>query len=243
MGNGLAGAMRLSGWLVLASLWAGASGARADLPGYRVFPAQGDRLVLWVASERGLSEPEIRAAHKLAAQGVEVWASDLLEALFLPQLASGMDEVPQQDMVDWLREAQGGGKRVAVVAISRAAVPLLRGLASLTPAQRSGMCVLLMHPNLYTVAEPLLEPEYLNVGDLSGLRIRVLQPRRSAATPWLSGLLDQLALQGATVSRAMLENVRENYWARESPTPFEVAEGQRLDALVLHELNAEGCKQ
>ena len=228
---------------MLLCVWACASVARADVPGYRVFPSEGDRLLLWVASERGLSGPEIRAAHKLAAQGVEVWASDLLDAFFLPQLASGMDEVPQQDVVDWLRAAQGGGKQVALLAISRAAVPLLRGLASLTPAQRSRMCVLLMHPNLYTVAEPLLEPEYLNVGDLSGLRIRVLQPRRSAATPWLSGLLDQLALQGAGVAHVILENVRESYWARESPTPFEVAEGQRLDILLLHELNAEGCKQ
>jgi hypothetical protein len=235
--------MRIFGSLLLLCLWVGASGARADLPSDRVFPAKGDRLVLWVASERGLAKPEIETAHKLAAQGVEVWAIDLLEAYFLPQLASGMDDVPQQDMADWLRAAQGGKKRATVVAIARAAVPVLRGLARIDPVQRSRVCVLLIHPNLYTVAEPLNEPEFLNVGDLSGLRIRVLQPRRSAATPWLPGLLDGLALQGASVSSAILENLRESYWMRESPTPFEVAEAQRMDALVLRELNAEGCKQ
>jgi hypothetical protein len=235
--------VRFSGLLLLLSLWGCASGARADLPSYRAYPAKGDRLVLWVASERGLARPEIRAAQRLAAQGIEVWAIDLLEAYFLPQLASGMDEVPQQDMADWLRAAQGGGKRVAVVGIGRAAVPLLRAVARLGSAQRGKLCVLLIHPNLYTVAEPLLEPEFLNVGDLSDLRVRVLQPRRSAATPWLPGLLDSLALQGVTVTSAILENVREGYWVRESPTPFEVAEGRRMDALVLHELNAEGCRQ
>lgn len=234
--------MRFSGWLLLLSLWAGVSGVRADLPSYRVFPAKGERLVLWVASERGLARHEILAAQKLAARGLEVWAIDLLEAYFLPQLASGMDEVPQQDMADWLRAAQGGGKRVAVVGIGRAAVPLLRAVARLDSAQRSRLCVLLIHPNLYTVAEPLLEPEFLNVGDLSGLRVRVLQPRRSAATPWLPDLLDGLALQGATVTSAILENVRESYWVRESPTPFEVGEAKRMDVLVLDELNAEGCK-
>jgi hypothetical protein len=101
---------------------------------------------------------------------------------------------------------------------------------------------MLMHPNLYTVAEPLAEPDYLDTGDLSGLRVRVLQPRRSAATPWLSGLMDHLALHGAAVSRVILENLREGYWARETPTEFEIAESRRMDAMLLRELNAWECQ-
>ncbi len=121
--------------------------------------------------------------------------------------------------------------------MARAAVPVLRAATLLEPAQRSELGVLLLYPNLYSEAEPLSAPDYLDVGALSGLRIRVLQPRRSAATPWLPGLLSHLALQGAAVSHAMLDNLREGYWARETPTEYEVAESQRMDVLLLQEWN------
>ena len=99
-----------------------------------------------------------------------------------------------------------------------------------------------MYPNLYTVAEPLAEPDYLDVGSLSGLRVRVLQPRRSAATPWLPGLLDHLTQRGATVSQVILENLREGYWVRETPTEFEMAESRRMDDMLLRELDTWKCK-
>ncbi len=228
--------------VLLLSAWACSFAARADVPDHRVFPARGQQLLLWVASERGRAEPELHAAQQLAAQGVETWSLDLVAAYFLPQLPSSMDAVPPQDLADWLRAAQASGKRVVVYAVARAAVPVLRAAAALEPAERQHLCVMLMYPNLYTVAEPLAEPDFLAVGDLAGLRVHVLQPRRSAATPWLPGLLDHLAKQGATASHAILENLREGYWARETPTEFEIAESRRMDAMLLRELNKGGCK-
>lgn len=228
--------------LLLLSAWACSFAVRAAVPDHQVFPAQGPQLLLWVASERGRAEPEVHAAQQLAAQGVETWSLDLVAAYFLPQLPSSMDAVPPQDLADWLRVAQASGKRVVVYAVARAAVPVLRAAAMLEPAERERLCVMLMYPNLYTVAEPLAEPDFLVPGSLSGLRVRVLQPRRSAATPWLPGLLDHLAKQGAAASHVVLENLREGYWARETPTEFEIAESRRMDAMLLRELNHWGCK-
>ena len=225
--------------LVLAVL---ATSARAELPDYQVFPAQGTQLLLWVSSEGGRAEPEVQAAQKLAAQGVEVWSLDPLSAFFLPQLSRGMDAVPQQDLADWLRAALASGKRVTVYAVARAAVPVLRAAALLDRAQRRRLGVVLMYPNLYTVAEPLAAPDYLDVGALTGLRVRVLQPRRSAATPWLPGLVAHLKSRGAKVEPVILENLRERYWARETPTEFEVAASRRMDGLLLRELKALGRK-
>lgn len=221
---------------VLLFLAFGASAARAELPDYRVFSAPGNQLLLWVSSERGRAEPELQAAQKLAAQGVEVWSLDPLAAYFLPQLSRSMDAVPKQDMVEWLRAALARDKRVVVYAVSRAAVPVLRGASLLTPVQRRRLRVVLMYPNLYTVAEPMAAPDYLDVGTLKGLRVRVLQPRRSAATPWLPGLVEHLKSHGASVSQLILENLREGYWARETPTDFETAESGRMDALLLREM-------
>lgn len=233
--------MRFFRFLLL-SVWACSFAARADMPDYRAFPAEGARLLLWVASERGRAEPELQAAQQLAERGMAVWSLDPVSAFFLPQLASSMDSVPAQDMAGWLRAAQAGGKRVVVYAVSRAAVPVLRAAALLQPVERQQLCVLLMYPNLYTVAEPLAAPDFLDVGSLSGLQVRVLQPRRSAATPWLPGLLDHLARHGALASPVILENLREGYWMRETPTEFEIAESRRMDAMLLRELNDWGCQ-
>ena len=216
--------------------------ARAELPDYQVFSAQGTQLLLWVSSERGRAEPEIQASQKLAVQGVEVWSLDPLSAYFLPQLSRSMDAISQQDMADWLRSALASGKRVSVFAVSRAAVPVLRAAALLKPAQRRQIGVVLMYPNVYQVAEPLAAPDYLDIGPLKGLRVRILQPRRSAATPWLPGLVKHLKGYGATVESVVLENVREGYWARETPTEFEIAESRRMDGLLLRELNVLGQK-
>ncbi len=228
--------------LLLLSLWMCSCAVRTEMPDHRIFPAEGATLLLWVASERGLAEPEVHAAQQLAAQGMETWSLDLVGAYFLPQLASSMDAVPQQDVARLLRAAQASGKRVVVYAVARAAVPVLRAAAALDPAGRQGLCVMLMYPNLYTVAEPLTEPDFLLVGDLAGLRVHVLQPRRSAATPWLPGLLDHLAKQGATTSHVILENLREGWWARETPTEFELAESRRMDVMLRRELDNWGCK-
>ena len=233
--------MRFFRFLIL-SLWAASFSARAELPEYQVFPAKGAQRLLWVSSERGRAEPEVLAAQKLAAQGVEVWSLDPISAYFLPQLSRSMDVVPPQGLAEWLRLALSGGKRVTVYAVARAAVPVLRAAALLDPAERKRLGVILMYPNLYTVAEPLAEPDYLDVGVLKGLRVRVLQPRRSAATPWLPGLLDHLKSHGANVSHVILENLREGYWARETPTEFEVGESRRMDGLLLRELKALGRK-
>lgn len=228
--------------LILLGVWACAGGARAAVPDYQTFPSSGDRLLLWVSAEHGRANPETGAAQKLAAQGVTVWSLDPVDAYFLPQVPSSLDALPAQDLADWFDAALASGKRVAIYATARAAVPVLRGAARLEASRRARLCVLLMHPNLYASAEALADADYLALGRLDGLRVRVLQPRRSAATPWLPGLLDALARQGAAVSHAILENLRETYWARETPTGFEIAESRRMDALLLRELEEEGCR-
>lgn len=227
-------------WFLM--LCAYAANTHAALPDYQTFSAAGERLLLWTSAERGFSEPELDAMRRLAGQGVSVWSLDPTDAYFLPQLPSSLDAVPVEDMVDWLLAALASGKQVEVYAVARAAVPVLRATARLDAAQRSRLCVILMYPNLYASAEALADADYLDVGRLDALRVRVLQPRRSAATPWLPGLLDHLALHGAIVSYTILENLREAYWARETPTDFEIAESRRLDAMLLREMNVEECK-
>lgn len=214
--------------------------ARASLLDDQRYPASGERLLLWVSSERGRDALEASAAEALSAAGVAVWSLDPSSSYFLPQLPRSMDAIPAQDVANWIRAALASGKKLTVYAVARSAVPVLRALAMLKPAERSAICVILMYPNLYSVAEPLAEPDYLVLDALDGATIRVLQPRRSAATPWLPGLVETLRGRGAAVDTTMLENLRERFWARETPTEFEIAEGRRLDTLLLREMESCG---
>jgi hypothetical protein len=216
-------------------------GARADMPDTQRFPASGERLLLWVASEYGRDASELAAARQLAARGVEVWSLDLLDAYFLPPLPASMESVPLADLAQWLQAARASGKRVTLYAVGRAAGPLLRAAARLPAAARAPLCVLLMHPNLYASAEALADPVYLDLGTLDGLRVRVLQPRRAAGTLWLTGLTEQLAVSGATVEVTMLENLREGFWAREEPTEYEIAESGRLAERLMQEMETQTC--
>src|SRR3569623_1896647 len=105
----------------LSGLWLCALTAHAGLPDYQVFPAAGQRLLLWVASERGRTAPEHAAAQQLAERGVSVWSLDPANAYYHPQVPSSMDALPVQYLAAWLRTAQARGKHVTVFAISRAA--------------------------------------------------------------------------------------------------------------------------
>jgi hypothetical protein len=189
------------------------------------YPAQGSELLLWFASERGLTHAEIQAARDLSAKGTTVWQFDLTAALFLPQTNSSMDGVGVRDVQAIIAEARRTGANIAVYAVNRAAVPVLRALAG-TPKLRTR--VLLMHPHFYSRVDTLVGADYLSFGNLRGADVLILQPRRSAATPWVSEQIAALRKQGAKVQLLMLDDVRERYWARESPTDFEVAEGKRL---------------
>lgn len=192
---------------------------------YSRYPAQGRDLLLWFASERGLAPTEMQAARDLAARGTEVWQFDLTAAFFLPQTNSSMDGVSAKDMRAIFESARKRGARVTVYAVNRAAVPVLKGLAG---KRKQRTQVLLMHPHFYASVDTLVGADYLSFGNLKSVDVLILQPRRSAATPWAGDQLAALRKEGARAELLILDNVRERYWVRESATEFEVAEGRRL---------------
>lgn len=192
---------------------------------YARYSAKGNDLLLWFASERGLGPAEIQAARDLAARGTEVWQFDITSAFFLPQTNSSMDKISGSDMRAILDLARKAGRGLTVYSVNRAAVPVLKGLAG----QHDGRTqVLLMHPHTYSKVDTFAGADYLSFGNLGSVDVLILQPRRSAATPWAEDQLKALRKDGANAQLLILDGVRERYWVRESATDFEVAEGKRL---------------
>ena len=192
---------------------------------YARYPAKGKDLLLWFAAERGVAPTEIQAARELADKGVDVWQFDLTSALFLPQTHSSMDGIKVQDMQAILDLAKQTGAKLTIYAVNRAAVPVLRALAG---GRYGKTRVMLMHPHFYSSVDVMVGADYVSFGDLSGVDALILQPRRSAATPWVENQLAALRNEKARVKVLILENVREAFWVRETATDFEVAEGKKL---------------
>ncbi len=192
---------------------------------YTRYPANGSNLLLWFASERGLGQAESRAARELSEKGVEVWLFDLTSALFLPQTPSSLDGIRASDMQALLERASATGARLCVYAPSRAAVPVLRGLAGRPDISAR---VLLMHPNFYSRVDALEGADYLSFDSLKSVDVLVLQPRRSAATPWVDNQIEALRKTGANTALKMLERLREGFWVREDATDYEINEGRNL---------------
>ncbi len=213
--------------------WTG--GKEIRLPGgsieYLAYEAQGRALLLWVASERGVSQAERHAAEALAKQGVEVWLFDLPGALFLPPVPGSLDGVGAEIMQTVLRQANQDGRELYVYAVGRGAVPVLKGLEA-SPELRASL--LLMHPNFYARAEALEGADYLIFRQLQGVKILILQPRRSAATPWVDGQLVALANAGAQTGLRMLERLREGFWVREDANAYELQTAAQLADLVMN---------
>jgi hypothetical protein len=210
------------------------SGERLD---YLRFPAQGDRLLLWVSSEQGQAAAERAAARQLAQRGIEVWMLDLGFNYFLDVGRSGFDDIPTNDMVALLKAADQR-KRLSVYVVGRAAIPLLKGYAlwQLDPGRPKTLKFILMHPNLYERAEALEDARYVDFGNLAGARLIILQPRRTTAVVWLERQAQALRQQGAEVKGVILERLREGFWEREDQSPYEAEMGAQLADLIAGQL-------
>lgn len=198
---------------------------------YARYPSSGNNLLLWFASERGFSRAERQAAGELSVKGVEVWLFDLTNALFLPQTPGSLDNITAVDMQAILVKASAQGGRLCLYAPGRAAVPVLRGLAG-SPGIRAR--VLLMHPNFYSRVDALEGADYLSFGNLNSIDVLLLQPRRSAATPWVENQIEALRKTGANAALLILERLREGFWVREDATDYEVSEGRNLAEHMLN---------
>ncbi|HYP68513.1 MAG TPA: hypothetical protein VEP67_09745 [Thiobacillaceae bacterium] len=213
------------------------SGERLD---YVRYPAKGNIRLIWVSSERGQGEAESLAASRLAERGVEVWMIDLTFSYMLDAGRRGLDHVPPADMRALLSLA-GRDKKLAVVALGRAAVPLLRAYGSWQKQEGrpQQLDFVLVHPNLYEEAEPLQEVRYLELGNLAGGHLYIMQPRHSAGIAWLDRQAEALRKEGAVVNDEVLERVREGFWARQDASAYEVEMSQKLGDLIWARLAKE----
>jgi len=192
----------------------------------RVFPARGRELIVWLPSEGSQAATDEQIAAQLARIGIEVWLADVINARFLPELRSSLDEIPGADVAAVIAAAAASGKRVYLLSAGRGALPALRGARTWQldrPRDQALAGAILLWPNLYvTTPEPGADAEYLPVVRETRLRIYILQPQLS---PWywrLERLRAELQGAGSVVLTKVLPGVRDRFYFR---SEYAVIEG------------------
>ena len=202
----------------------------------QVYPGRGRELILWLPSAVGEGATDRQIAARLARDGFEVWMADTLNARFLPELVSSLDEIPGADVAAVIEAAVATGKQVVLLSAGRGALPLLAGTQVWRERHPDGQDLagaVLLYPHLYVATpEPGRYADYLPVVGATRLRIALLQPQLS---PWywqLDRLKAEFERGGSHVTVRSFAGVRDRFYIRVESTPTENALAERLPTVL-----------
>jgi hypothetical protein len=202
-----------------------------------IYPATGDKILLWLACNEGSIGPETRAAEYLAKQGIEVWLPDFLSAHFLPQGPSSIYKIPGQEVaaVIELMTQERPAKDIYLVAGGRAAAPLLRGAVEWEKqaGHKALKGAIMLYPRL-NLLEPVPgnEPVYIEAVGKTRLPLVILEGERTPNRWGLPHLSSKLKQGGSPVAYELLPKVRGYFYTRPKQTPAEQALAGKLPELV-----------
>lgn len=210
-------------------------GSEMDL---RVFPAEGNVLMIGFPCDQGTGIAEARGAQVMAAQGIEVWMADLLGAHFLPIAPSSMRDLEGSGVRDLIALAhRTTGKQIVLTTSGYGSLPTLRGVKLWHEAPEGENHLkgtILFFPMLTDAPpEPGKPVEYPAIVHQTATPIYIFQPEQTPTRFWLKRLVKTLEEGGATVHTAILPDIRPNFYQRPDATEAEMAATQRLPAMML----------
>jgi len=182
------------------------------------FPASGKYLLLWLAPEYGLRTGHRSLARELSKQNIEVWLSDVLESLFLPQTSQSIKQLDGKSIAEIITYAyKTTGKKVIVMGDSYAATIALLGARQWQQKQQSNpyfVGAVLFSPNFYARIPPLGMPaEYLPIVSANNIPIMVFQPKKSGNRGQFQAVLEKLQQHNNPVYTKIISGVRGIFYA------------------------------
>ncbi len=185
----------------------------------QVYPAEGDRLVLWLPSEHGVVSAHDVLSQALARGGIESWVADLFAAYFLPAVPTSLDEIPVETLAALIEAAhEVTGKTVYLASNDRGAALALHGAQEWQLAHPGddalGGAILITPYLLAGTPEVGAEAEYLPIAEATNLPLFLIQPARSP-TYWRVGeLAARLEEGGSSVFLRSLAEARDRFFFR-----------------------------
>lgn len=182
------------------------------------YSAKGEYLILWFAPEYGFREPHRSLAFALSQKNIEVWQSDIIESLFMPQGVSSIRELDGSYVADLIDIAfKKTGKKIIVMGDSYASVIALRG-AHFWQGRRSKSKLtgaVLLSPYTYSSIPALgLAPEYLPIISSTNIPVMIYQAKNSGIVSQFDTLVNKLQQHGSPVYTRFTPNVMSLFYEK-----------------------------
>ena len=186
------------------------------------FPASGNYLMVWLAPEYGLRGAHRSLAKMLADQGIEVWLSNIVESLFLPQGTNSLKQLDGKYVADIIEFAhKTTGKNIIVAGDSYAALTALRGAHQWQQRKQSKpylIGAILFTPHTYAYIPPLgLLPKYMPIVSATNIPIMIYQAANSGIINQFERLVEKLQQHGNPVYTKLTPKVMSLFY-EEEPT-------------------------
>ena len=207
--------------------------AEADIE-VRVFPADGDVLLLGFPCDEGKSIAEEKTAQSLAEDGVEVWMPDMLGGFMLPKVRSSLADIPTETITAIIAEALKTGKKVYLIASGPDTELILRAASEWEAEGHDPVAgAILMFPRLFK-DEPVPGevPDYVDAVGKTRLPIMLLEGGRTPNRWGLNTLSQELHKSGSEVTSKVIPKVRGYFFKRQDANRSEDVVTSQMAGLI-----------
>ncbi len=200
----------------------------------RVFPTDGNVLLLGFPCDEGKSIAEEKTAQSLSNDGIEVWMPDLLSGFMLPKVRSSLVEISTDTLIALIEEASKTGKQVYLIASGPDTELILRAASEWEAQGNKPLAgAVLMFPRLFK-DEPVpgVVPEYVDAVGKTQLPIMLLEGGRTPNRWGLNTLSHELEKSGSKVISKVIPKVRGYFFKRQDANRSEDVVTSQMAGLI-----------
>ncbi len=200
----------------------------------RVFPAEGNILLLGFPCDEGKSIAEEKTAKSLAEDGIEVWMPDMLSGFMLPKVRSSLTGISTDTLTAIIDEAVKTGKQVYLIASGPDTELILRAASQWEAGKKETLAgAILMFPRLFKAAPvPGEVPEYVDAVGKTRLPIMLLEGGRTPNRWGINTLSQQLQKSGSKVTAKVIPKVRGYFFKRQDTNRSEDVVTSQMAGLI-----------
>lgn len=182
----------------------------------------GKYLIIWVAPEYGFRVNHRTMAQLLTEQNIEVWQSNIVESLFMPQGSSSLKRLDGNNLADLIEYAhKTTGKKIIVAGDSYASVSALMGAHQWQSREHKSAYLvgaILFSPYSYAYIPSLgIDPEYMPVVNATNIPLMIYQTKSSGSINQFKNLLEKLQQHDNPVYTKMIPDIMSLFYD-ENPT-------------------------
>lgn len=186
----------------------------------KIYPAEGQHLIIWVAPDYGFKPGQYELAARLQGQAIETWMVDITESLFLPRGSRSMRQLTGKYVAELIASAhRKTTKKIILMSSFYGAIPVLRGARqwqTLFSGDSYLQGAILFSPALYETIPTLGEnPKYLPIVDATNIPMMIFQGETNGFRWQIDTLLTHLHTAGSPAFTTIMPGISSLFYPDE----------------------------